>query len=69
MHGVGTVAWVTGTLAAPASTGGLAAIVTGDMVLLRLFLACGSSVPMRIGHEGDAAAWKGIGGGGAVSRD
>ena len=45
----------------PANTGGPAAIVTGDMVLLRLFLACGSSALVRIEHEGDAAAWRGWG--------
>ena len=37
--------------------GALAAIVTGDMVLLGLFLACGSSAPVMTEHEGGAAAW------------
>ena len=70
MHGVGTVAWITGPLATPANTGGPAAIVAGDMVLLRLFLGCGSSAPVRTEHEGDAAAWGGGGGrGSTVGRD
>ena len=30
--------------------------VTGDMMLLGLYLACGNSALVRIGHEGDAAA-------------
>ena len=37
--------------------GALMSIVTGDMVLLGLFLVCGSSAPVRIKHEGGAAAW------------
>ena len=38
-------------------TGVPATIVTGYMVLLGLFLVCGSSAPVRIKHEGGAAAW------------
>ena len=34
-----------------------AAIVTGDMALLGLFLACGSSIPVMTEHEGGAASW------------
>ena len=49
----------TRTLATPANTGMPAAIVTGDVVLLRLFVACGSSAPVRIAHESDAAVWGG----------
>ena len=35
--------------------GALMSIVTGDMVLLGLFLVCGSSAPVRTEHEGTAA--------------
>ena len=38
-------------------TGMPAVIVTGNMVLLVLFVACGSSAPVRIEREGGAAAW------------
>ena len=38
-------------------TGMPAVIVTGNMVLLGLFLACGRSAPVRIECEGGAAAW------------
>ena len=38
-------------------TGMPAVIVTGNMVLLGLFLACGRSAPVRIEREGGAAAW------------
>ena len=34
-----------------------AATDTGDMMILEIFLASGSSAPMRIEHGGDAAAW------------
>ena len=34
-----------------------AALVTGDMVLLGLFLACGSSASVRIGRGGGTAIW------------
>ena len=36
--------------------GALMSIVTGDMVLLGLFLVCGSSAPVRTEHEGGTAA-------------
>jgi len=39
-----------------ASYAGVLVAVTGDMVLLGLYLACGSSAPVRIEHEGGAAA-------------
>ena len=38
-------------------TGVTAATVTGDVVILEIFLASGSSAPVRIEHGGDAAAW------------
>ena len=38
-------------------TGVGAATVTGDMVLLGLFVACGISAPVRIEHERGAAGW------------
>ena len=38
-------------------TGVRAATVTGDVVILEIFLASGSSAPVRIEHGGDAAAW------------
>ena len=36
--------------------GALMSIVTGDMVLLGLFLVCGSSAPVRTEHEDGTAA-------------
>ena len=54
----------TRTLAMPTNTGMPTAIVTGNVVLLRLFVACGSSAPVRIAHESDAALWGGGLGGG-----
>ena len=35
----------------------LVAIVTGDMVLLGVFIVCDSSAPMKIEHEAGLAAW------------
>ena len=37
--------------------GALVDIVIGHMALLGLFLACGSSAPVRIDCEGGTAAW------------
>ena len=56
MHGHGTVAWVMDSGNA-SYAGVLAAIVTGDTVLLELFIVCGSSALVRIEHEAGVAAW------------
>ena len=37
--------------------GALMSIVTGDMVLLGLFLPCGSSASVRIGRGGGIDTW------------
>ena len=50
------VAWITDS-GNTGYTGVPVTIVTGYMVLLGLFLACGSSAAVRIKHEGGAAAW------------
>ena len=50
------VAWITDS-GNTSYTGVPVTIVTGYMVPLGLFLACGSSAAVRIKHEGGAAAW------------